>query len=122
MTAAEVPAERCALLLRAYAAYNDRNLDALSALLAEDVDWPGDDGGRLRGKDAVRAYWTEQWTRTRTFDRPSDPCELGDGRIAIRIDQTVRDLDGSIVAEGRYRHVVRIEGGLLSRLDIEPGP
>ena len=84
---ADVPEEHRELLLRAYAAFNDRDLETLSALLAENVDWPDDDGGRLRGRDAVRACWRERWTRTRTLDRPSDLRGLGDGRIAVRVEQ-----------------------------------
>ena len=48
------------LLLQAYAAYNSQDVAALVAPISDDVDWP-DDAGRLRCKDEVRAYWTEQW-------------------------------------------------------------
>jgi ketosteroid isomerase-like protein len=36
-------------LLRAYAAYNRRDSEALLALVSEDLDWP-DDSARLHGK------------------------------------------------------------------------
>jgi hypothetical protein len=30
--------------------------------MTDDIDWPnGWEGGRVSGKDAVRAYWTRQW-------------------------------------------------------------
>jgi hypothetical protein len=78
------------LLLQAYAAYNSQDVEALVALISDDVDWPDDDIGRLHGKDEVRAYcsWpmvalallvrtstemrTQRGTRlTRCFARPS---------------------------------------------------
>ncbi len=63
-----VQADHRELLLRAYATYNSQDIEALVALVSDDVNWPDDDAGRLHGKDEVRAYWTEQWARTRTHD------------------------------------------------------
>ncbi|MDQ2842107.1 MAG: nuclear transport factor 2 family protein, partial [Acidobacteriota bacterium] len=55
-------AARQPLLLQLYAAFNARNIDAVLPALHPDVDWPnGWEGGRMRGRDAVRAYWTRQW-------------------------------------------------------------
>ncbi|HEY3071905.1 MAG TPA: alpha/beta fold hydrolase, partial [Candidatus Limnocylindrales bacterium] len=64
------------------------------ALISDDVDWPDGDAGRLHGKDEVRAYWTEQWARTRTHDAPVGFSERSDGRTAVHISQVVRSLDG----------------------------
>jgi ketosteroid isomerase-like protein len=54
-----VQADHRGLLLQTYAAYNSQDVEALVALVSDDVNWP-DDAGRLHGKDGVRAYWTEQ--------------------------------------------------------------
>jgi len=36
-----------------------------------DVDWPnGMEGGRVRGHDAVRGYWTRQWQSMEIETRP----------------------------------------------------
>ena len=60
------------LLKCAYAAYNTQDLEGLLAVVSEDADWPGGPSTfrRLRGHAAVRAYWTEQWSQTRTHDEP----------------------------------------------------
>lgn len=108
------------LLLHAYAAYNSQNVEALLALVSDDVDWPDDDGGRLHGKAEVRTYWTEQWTRTRTHDEPMSFDHLTDDRIAVHIRQVVRSLDGSTVSQGDFLHIHRIESMRISRMDIEP--
>ena len=42
------------LLLRSYAA-NSQDIEALVALVSDDVNWPDDDAGRLHDKDEVRA-------------------------------------------------------------------
>jgi hypothetical protein len=45
------------MLVGLYRAFNARDIDAAVALLHPDVNWPnGMDGGRVRGRDAVRAY------------------------------------------------------------------
>ena len=44
-----VQADHRELLLQAYAAYNSQDVEALVALISDDVDWPDDDAGRLQG-------------------------------------------------------------------------
>lgn len=109
------------LLLRAYAAYNAQNVEALPARVSDDIDWP-DGAGRLHGKGEARAYWTEQWTRTRPHDEPVYLGEMDDGRAAVRISQVVRSLQGAVISRGHFLHVHRIEGDLISRMDIEAVP
>jgi ketosteroid isomerase-like protein len=43
-------AARRDLLLQAYAAYNNQDVDVLLQLASDDVDWPDDSAGRLHGK------------------------------------------------------------------------
>jgi ketosteroid isomerase-like protein len=112
-------ADQRELLLQAYAAYNSQDAAALVALISDDVDWPDDDAGRLHGKDEVRAYWTEQWARTRTHDEPVGFSERNDGRTAVHISQVVRSLDGPAISKGQFLHLHRIEGGRIVRMDIE---
>ena len=103
-----------------YRSFNARELDAVLAQLAGDVDWPtAYEGGRAVGREAVRAYWTRQWTE---IDPTVEPVEIStrpDGRVAVEVDQTVRDLDGTVIAAGRVRHVYTLRDGLVARMDIE---
>ena len=116
-----VQADHRELLLQAYAAYSRQDLEALVALVSDDVSWP-DDNARLHGKDEVRAYWTEQWARTRTHDEPVDFSQRDDGRIAVHISQVVRSPNGSVLSRGRFLHLHRLEGDRIARLDIEAHP
>ena len=113
-----VQADHRELLLQAYAAYNRQDLEALVALVSDNVNWP-DDGDRLHGKDEVRAYWTEQWARTRTHDEPVTFSQRNDGRIAVHISQVVRSPNGSVISRGHFLHLHRLEGGRIARMDIE---
>ena len=82
-----VQADHRELLLQAYAAYNSQDVEALVALISDDVDWPDDDASRLHGKDEVRAYWTEQWARTSTHD---EPVHSASGMMAGPLSTSVR--------------------------------
>jgi ketosteroid isomerase-like protein len=119
MSRSRAGATTAELVRRMYAAYNGRDAESLLALLTEDVDWP-DGPVRMHGKDQLRDYWLRQWTRVRPHDEPGEPVELGGGRIAVHVDQTVRTPDGSPVSTGRFRHVFHLRDGLVTRLDIEP--
>ena len=51
------------LLERLYDRFNARDIDSVLTALADDVAWAnGMDGGHVHGREAVRAYWTRQWT------------------------------------------------------------
>ena len=66
------------LLQRAYEAFNARDIEAALALMHEDVDWPnGMEGGRVAGRDEVRAYWRRQFT---LIDSHVEPMGFTEGR------------------------------------------
>ena len=51
------------LLERIYDRFNARDLDGVLGALADDVAWAnGMDGSHVHGREAVRAYWTRQWS------------------------------------------------------------
>ena len=103
-----------------YAAFNAREIDEVLAALAEDVDWPNAwEGGRLRGRAAVRDYWTRQWAEIDGRVEPVGFVSRPDGRVAVEVDQTVRDLEGALLSEGRVRHVYAFRAGLVVSMDVE---
>ncbi len=103
-----------------YEHFNARDVEAVLAATADDVDWPnGWEGGRLHGHEAVRAYWLRQWSE---IDPHVDPLSIAtrpDGRIAVDVHQVVRSLDGQIVADGSVVHVYEMRDGLVTRMSIE---
>ena len=105
------------LLAAAYAAYNRRDVDGLLELLTDDVDWPDGDA-RLVGKAAVRRYWLDQFTGTRTHDEPVRFVDLAPDRIAVHLEQTVADRQGRVLSRGAFRYSFTVRDGLISRLDI----
>ena len=111
------------LLLRAYAAFNARDSDAAVALMRPDVDWPNAiAGGRVVGREEVRAYWAAQFAEIDPRVEPVRIAARRDGRFAVDVHQVVRALDGSVIAENDVVHVYELRDGLVARMDIEePG-
>ena len=111
-------------LLRAvYAAFNARDIDAAIAAMHPDVDWPNAwEGGRLHGREAVRAYWTRQWAEIDPRVEPVEISALPDGRVAVDVHQSVRDRDGALLVDGSVRHVYELRDGLVTRMDVEEPP
>lgn len=105
------------IVLDAYEAYNAGDVDRLLGHLSEDVDWP-DGAKRLHGREAVRTYWLNQWTRTRTHDTPTDVTVQPDGRINVRLDQVVQGIDGRELSRGSFEYLFELRDGLIVRLDI----
>jgi SnoaL-like domain len=85
-----------------------------------DVDWPnGMEGGRERGHDAVRAYWTRQFGLIASHVEPMGFEVEDEDKIAVDVHQVVRELDGTLLSDSRVRHVYTFRDGLVARMDIE---
>lgn len=111
------------LLEQTYAAFNARDIDGALAAMHPDVDWPnGLEGGRVRGHDAVREYWTRQWSLIDPRVEPLGFATEPDGRTAVDVRQVVRDLSGALLKAELVQHVYRIEGGLIRSMEIRARP
>jgi hypothetical protein len=90
------------------------------AKMTADVDWPNAwEGGRVRGRDAVREYWTRQWAAIDPTVEPVGFATRPDGRVAVDVRQVARALDGSLLADARVLHVYAFRGDLVARMDVE---
>ena len=110
-----------ALIERAYAAFNARDIDAALATMHEDVEWPnGMEGGVVIGHAGVRTYWTRQWDRVDPVVTPVSITTLPDGRIDVRVHQVVRSILGELLLDHHVRHVYTLDGGLVRAMEILP--
>ena len=107
------------LIAKVYSAFNQRNIDGALAFMSDSVSWPkASEGGRVIGKDAIRAYWSRQW---KEFDPNVDPVEVldqGAGRTRVRVHQLVKSLGGDVLSESEVWHVYTIADGLIERMDL----
>ena len=113
------PAPETELLKAAYAAFNARNIDATLATMAPDVSWPkAFKGGFAHGHEAVRAYWTEQWSEIDTRVEPVSFHREGDGRVLVKVHQVVRDLAGAVLADVYVGHRFTLANGLVQAMEV----
>lgn len=106
-------------LREAYEAFNARNIDGALALMTPDVAWPrAFKGGFVRGSEAVRAYWTEQWSE---IDPVVDPISFeheSPVSILAEVHQVVRDLSGAVIADDNVFHRFIFADGLIEKMEL----
>jgi hypothetical protein len=104
---------------QAYSAFNKRDIDGALALMTQDVSWPkASEGGRVVGKEEVRAYWTRQW---REFDPHVEPLAMSDengGKTSVRVHQLVKSLQGDVLSDSEVLHVFTLNNGLIEAMDL----
>jgi len=108
------------IIKKAYIGFNDRNIDAVLALMDANVKWPkAFEGGYVTGHDAVREYWTRQWSEINPKVEPAAITQRADGKIEVEVNQLVKDLDGTVLFNGKVNHVYGFENGLITVMDVE---
>jgi ketosteroid isomerase-like protein len=115
------------ILKRIYDRFNARDIDGVLAALADDVAWAnGMDGGHVHGREAVRAYWTRQWTMVSPHVEAVGFHRAPDDAIVADVRQTVRDLEGKPLQgqthglkDKTVGHVFRFRDGKVTRFDIQ---
>lgn len=107
------------LIHTVYAAFNARDIDVALEAMHPEVDWPnGMEGGRVQGREGVRAYWTRQWTLIDPTVEPQRIRTDPEGRVVVDVHQVVRDLAGVLLVDGIVQHVYSFEDGLITRMEI----
>jgi hypothetical protein len=107
------------VIAQIYSAFNQRNIDGALAFMSDSVSWPkASEGGRVVGKEEIRAYWSRQW---KEFDPFVDPLEVIDqraGKTHVRVHQLVRSLGGDVLSDSEVWHIYTIADGLIERMDL----
>ena len=112
--------DNATVIERAYSAFNKRDIDGAFALFTEDVDWPkASEGGRVVGKDEIRAYWTRQWAEFDPYVEPLSITEGDGGKIHVRVHQLVKSLQGDVLSDSEVLHVFTMRGGLIAGMHLE---
>lgn len=112
-----------ALFAALYADFNARRIAPLLARMTPAVAWPnGMEGGYVTGREAVRAYWTRQWTLIDPQVTAERVDVDADGRLAVTVRQVIRDLSGKVLKDDLVGHTYTREAGLISTMEIGPAP
>lgn len=115
-------ADREAVLRQMYVDFNARDTDAALAVMVEDVDWPNAwEGGRAVGYEAVRDYWTRQWTEIDSHVDPLAFADRADGTVAVDVHLRATSVQtGDVLADGPVVHVYAFDdAGRVVRMDVE---
>jgi ketosteroid isomerase-like protein len=112
---------------RLYDRFNARDIDGVLTALADDVAWAnGMDGGHVHGHEAVRDYWTRQWSMVSPRVEPVGFRRAADGAIIAEVLQSVRDLEGKPLqgqthglTDKTVGHVFHLRDGKVTRFDIQ---
>lgn len=95
---------RVDVLRRAYELFNERRIDELLALMADDVEWPDvANAAVLHTKSEIRKYWEAQFAAAQPFVHPDDFVE-DDGDVVAVVQQHVEGLDGAVVVPVHVVH------------------
>ena len=107
------------LIEQAYSAFNKRDIDAALALMTQDVNWPkASEGGRVVGKEEIRAYWTRQWGEFDPHVEPLAITEEDGGKVHVRVHQLVKSLQGDVLSDSEVLHVFTVNTGLIAAMDL----
>jgi hypothetical protein len=77
------------------------------------------EGFHIHGKDAIRDYWTHQWSVIDPHVEPLEIARAADGSLVVDVHQVVKDLEGQTLIDETVKHAFRLDGGHVRRFDIQ---
>ena len=108
------------ILNKAYQSFNDRDIDGALSTMRSDVAWPnGMEGGTEYGHDAVRKYWSRQWTMIDPRVEPIAFTKTDDGRVDVSVHQVVKDMSGNLLVDEMVHHVYSFIDNKIRTMEIK---
>ncbi len=108
------------LIRKAYAAFNERDIDKALSTMQPDVQWSKAwEGGYISGHNEIREYWTRQWKEINPKVEPVGFNERVNGSLEVEVHQKVKDQEGILIFDGTVKHIYSFEEGLIKTMDIE---
>lgn len=102
-----------------YRQFNAREIENVLSKTHDDVKWAnGMEGGFVYGHDAVREYWTRQFSLVNPRVEPQIIETDGDVST-ITVHQTVKDLDGNLLSDATVKHIFHLENDLVKTFELE---
>ena len=108
------------LINKAYAAFNERDIDKALSVMQPNVQWSKAwEGGYISGHDEIKKYWMKQWKEINPNVEPTRFIERQNGSVEVNVHQKVKDLQDNIMFNGTVKHIYTFENGLIKTMDIE---
>lgn len=107
------------VILATYRSFNTRDIEAVLALVCDDVNWAnGLAGGRIKGKAELRRIWLLQWTSVDPTSEVLNIYEDSEGRTVVRTRQTLREVNGLMLGQQEIEQIFTLRDGLIARMDF----
>jgi len=101
-----------------YVNFNSRKIDLVMANMTENVKWAnGMDGGYVYGTDAVKEYWTRQFSIVSSNVTPLK-IDADKEIVKIKVHQVVHDLNGNLLADEFVYHFFHFKDDKIAVFDI----
>ncbi|MBP7704466.1 MAG: nuclear transport factor 2 family protein [Caulobacter sp.] len=115
-------ADESALLTSLYDALSRQDVDGVMSYMHAEIDWPNTfDGGRIKGLEAMRAYWIRQFGVIRPTVSPIEITRRPDGSVIVKLVYAAHALDGRLWEEEVRGNLFRFKDGLIVFGDwVEP--
>lgn len=111
--------ESIELLYEAYQAMNTRDVEAVLALVQDNVEWSdGTPEGHVDGREAVRKFLINDWRIHPPHVEPVGLENRPNGNIVMHIHELVKDSHGNIQANRTVKHTYTLKDGLIARFAI----
>ena len=108
------------IIRKAYRGFNERKIKSVLSLMDSNVLWPkAFEGGHVKGHQAVGEYWTRQWNEINPKVEPLEITDREDGKVSVRVQQLVKDLEGTVLFDGETTHVFTFNEQLILAMDLE---
>lgn len=112
-------ADTSTVIEQAYSAFNRRDIESALALMTPDVSWPkASEGGRVVGKEEIRAYWTRQWGEFDPHVEPLTMTEEDNRTIRVNVHQVVKSLQGNVLSDREVVHIFTMNNGLIAAMHL----
>ena len=101
-----------------YKNFNERKIDQVISKMTDNVKWAnGMDGGYVYGYDAVKDYWTRQFTIVSSNVTPLE-IETDNDIVKIKVRQVVHDLNGNLLADELVYHLFHLRENKITVFEI----
>ncbi|MES2574632.1 MAG: nuclear transport factor 2 family protein [Bacteroidota bacterium] len=108
------------VIKKAYAAFNERNIDNALSTMQPDVQWSKAwEGGYISGHNEIKEYWSRQWTEINPNVEPVGFNERDNAILEVTVHQNVKDLQGNLMFDGLVKHIYTFQDRLIKTMDIE---
>jgi hypothetical protein len=119
LTIDEVDSSCRELLMKSYAAFNNRDVEMALTCMDTDVDWPNVvEGCYMYGHKAVHDYWIRQWHMVDPHVEPVSFTTDEEGNIVVEVHTVVRDLEGNVIVDETVHHAYLVLQGVIKRMEI----